>query len=104
MQISKVDKTLAFITSACQGIATTFQFKPEIKADTTIMGVPAWTLVTSTILFAIWTKYTINKQMNEITELKAKISEIVRDDKESLRRENAELKSKLNVLEDKIHG
>lgn len=75
-----------------------------IGAYTPIMGLPAWTLVTSTILFALWTRYTINKQTNEITELKAKVSEIERDDKESLRRENAELRIKVNILEEKIRG
>ncbi len=93
------DKTAAFITSACQGIASTFQSKVEIRAETPIMGVPVWTLIVGVGAYILWNNQRHAENTRYIQELRSILSEIKRDEKDTILRENAALKEKLKALE-----
>jgi hypothetical protein len=89
-----------------QGIKSIFQSKPEIKSDTLIMGIPAWTVLVGVGVYVYWNKRCHDKRderdacvEKQIQDLILRVSEIERDDKESLRRENAELRQQLLLLQ-----
>ncbi len=115
------DKTIAFINSASQGITSIFQSKVEIRSETPIMGIPVWTLFVGIGSYILWNNYTHARNKDEmhrlitdmeksliadnaektrqIRELRTMLSEIIRDDKDALRRENEVLKERLKALE-----
>jgi hypothetical protein len=111
------DKVVSFASSACQGIASTFQSKVEIRAETPIMGVPVWTLIVGVGAYVLWNnqrhaetnrlfeemKQNHSRENTEnmrlIQELREILSEIRRDEKDTILRENAALKERLNALE-----
>ncbi len=94
-----VDKIISFASSACQGITSTFQSKVEIRSETPIMGVPLWTLFVGVGAYVLWNNQRHAENTRHIQELLAILSEIKRDEKDAILRENAALKEKLKAFE-----
>ena len=80
--------------------------KPEIKADTQIMGLPAWSFVIGAVVYVAWNaqkhasaehalQVKHEQLLGKIDALVAKVSEIERDEKDAIRHEIAELRKQL---------
>jgi hypothetical protein len=101
-----ISSATSSVSSALQTIGDIFKSKPEIKSDTLIMGIPAWTVLVGVGVYVYWNKRCHDKRderdaqvQKQIQDLISRVSEIERDDKESLRRENAELRQQLRLLQ-----
>jgi hypothetical protein len=72
-----------FVKTATEIIFTAFKSNPHIKAETSVMGVPVWTIVIATVSYCAWNTFVIKKQYleqkqikNDVREMKQQIADL----------------------------
>jgi hypothetical protein len=75
-------------------ISDLFASKQTLQSDSQVMGIPVWVILAGGIGYILWSS-------QKILSISSKLSEIERDQREELRRENESLRKKISELEDR---
>jgi uncharacterized membrane protein (DUF106 family) len=89
------------VSAIVDPVASLFASKP-VTAETTIMGIPAWTIITGIISYMIWNKASYDKLKEKYKNVHERVKELEnkreRNELDLLRKENMELRKRLESL------